>query len=49
MRRAELNMWLGRPTPHADAREALASALLALPTRDLLARALTMRALELGV
>jgi 2-polyprenyl-6-methoxyphenol hydroxylase-like FAD-dependent oxidoreductase len=48
-RRAELNMWLGRPTAYPKVREKVIGTLLALPTADVLARAFTMRALELGI
>jgi 2-polyprenyl-6-methoxyphenol hydroxylase-like FAD-dependent oxidoreductase len=47
-RRAELNMWLGRPTPHTAARERLLRSLLGGPARDALARSFTMRHLRLG-
>jgi hypothetical protein len=48
-RRAEMNMWLGRPTSSPGIREMVVGALLALPTAHLLARAFTMRALTLGI
>jgi len=47
-RRAEMNMWLGRPTPRSAVRASVVHSLLALPTSHLLARAFTMRALGLG-
>lgn len=49
MRRAEMNMWLGRPTYFPRLRDAVVGTLLGLPTSHLLARAFTMRALQLGV
>jgi len=45
-RRAELNMALGRRPHHPALRDGIVSALLALPTRRLLARLFTMRGLE---
>lgn len=48
-RRAELNMWIGRPTQASRPRELLLGALLALPTAHLLARAFTMRGLAMGL
>lgn len=48
-RRAEMNMWLGRPTRAPRARELLVRALLGLPTAHLLARMFTMRALGAGI
>jgi 2-polyprenyl-6-methoxyphenol hydroxylase-like FAD-dependent oxidoreductase len=48
-RRAEMNMWLGRPMQRTRPRELLVATLLALPTAHLLARAFTMRALEWGI
>jgi 2-polyprenyl-6-methoxyphenol hydroxylase-like FAD-dependent oxidoreductase len=48
-RRAELNMWLGRPTPRPERRERLVGALLGGTTGQLLARAFTMRGLGVGV
>lgn len=48
-RRAEMNMWLGRPTHRPVARDRLVSALLAGPTDRLLALAFTMRGLHFGV
>jgi 2-polyprenyl-6-methoxyphenol hydroxylase-like FAD-dependent oxidoreductase len=48
-RRAEVNMWLGRPTLRAKGRDRLVSSLLATSTGPLLARAFTMRGLGLGV
>lgn len=48
-RRAEMNMWLGRPTRRSATRANLVRSLLALPTSHLLARAFTMRALGLGL
>jgi 2-polyprenyl-6-methoxyphenol hydroxylase-like FAD-dependent oxidoreductase len=47
-RRAEMNMWLGRPTPRSAARASVVRTLLTLPISHLLARAFTMRALGLG-
>ncbi len=47
-RRAEVNMWLGRPLPRPWMRDALLSSLLGTPARSLLARAFTMRGLALG-
>jgi 2-polyprenyl-6-methoxyphenol hydroxylase-like FAD-dependent oxidoreductase len=47
IRRAELNMWLGRPTSAAGSRDRLVSTLLARPCGALLARVFTMR--HLGV
>ena len=48
-RRAELNMWLGRPTREPRAREALVRTLLRSPAAALMARVFTMRGLALGV
>lgn len=48
-RRAEVNMWLGRPVPHPWARERAVEGLLASPARLVLARMFTMRGLGLGV
>lgn len=48
-RRAELNMWLGRPTALPSLRAAFVGTLLALPTARVLARAFTMRGLALGI
>lgn len=48
-RRAELNMWLGRPTRSAPRRDWLVGSLLGGATGRLLARAFTMRGLQLGV
>jgi 2-polyprenyl-6-methoxyphenol hydroxylase-like FAD-dependent oxidoreductase len=48
-RRAEMNMWLGRPTSYPAVRERLVGTLLALPTADVLARAFTMRSLDRGI
>lgn len=48
-RRAEINMWLGRPTWAPTVRDALVRALLALPTAGVLSRAFTMRSLERGL
>lgn len=47
-RRAELNMWLGRPTPRAFRAE-LVRLLLSRPVADALARAFTMRGLRWGL
>ncbi|AKF06207.1 monooxygenase, FAD-binding protein [Sandaracinus amylolyticus] len=48
-RRAELNMWLGRPTARAVDRDRVVAALLLQPVASVLARAFTMRGLEAGV
>ncbi|UJR81169.1 FAD-dependent oxidoreductase [Sandaracinus amylolyticus] len=48
-RRAELNMWLGRPTARAADRDRVVTALLLQPVASVLARAFTMRGLEAGV
>lgn len=48
-RRAELNMWIGRPTQHPRWRDAIVGELLGAPARTLLARAFTMRGLAYGV
>lgn len=48
-RRAELNMWLGRPTAQGARRELLLRALLGGPVRDALARSFTMRHLGFGL
>ena len=48
-RRAELNMWLGRPTERPERRDRLVRALLDGPARDALARSFTMRHLGLGL
>lgn len=48
-RRAELNMWLGRPTTRPQQRDRLVRALLGGPCRNALARSFTMHNLELGV
>lgn len=48
-RRAELNMWLGRPTALPSLRAAFVGTLLALPTARVLARVFTMRGLALGI
>lgn len=48
-RRAELNMWLGRPTARAGERDRVVAALLRRPVSSALARAFTMRGLEAGV
>jgi 2-polyprenyl-6-methoxyphenol hydroxylase-like FAD-dependent oxidoreductase len=47
-RRAEANMWLGRPTERAAARERVVSALLRGPTQKILANLFTMRGLASG-
>jgi 2-polyprenyl-6-methoxyphenol hydroxylase-like FAD-dependent oxidoreductase len=47
-RRAEVNMWLGRPLARPWMRDALMSSLLGTPARWVLARAFTMRGLALG-
>jgi 2-polyprenyl-6-methoxyphenol hydroxylase-like FAD-dependent oxidoreductase len=47
-RRAEVNMWLGRPVARPDMRDALVSHLLGTPLRWVLARVFTMRGLALG-
>lgn len=49
MRRAEMSMWLGRPTAFPSLRAVFVGTLLALPTAQVLARAFTMRGLSLGV
>jgi hypothetical protein len=48
-RRAEINMWLGRPAPPSSVRDALLRLLLKPPVGEALARAFTMRGLALGV
>lgn len=48
-RRAELNMWLGRPVADAAPRDRLVRGLLRPPVSDLVARVFTMRGLALGV
>jgi 2-polyprenyl-6-methoxyphenol hydroxylase-like FAD-dependent oxidoreductase len=48
-RRAELNMWLGRPTRRPEPRDRLIRMLLRRPSRNAMARAFSMRNLELGV
>lgn len=48
-RRAEVNMWLGRPRVEADSRERIISALLREPIAALLANVFTMRGLAAGV
>ena len=48
-RRAELNMWLGRPAPDTAPRDRLVRGLLRPPVSDLVARVFTMRGLALGV
>jgi 2-polyprenyl-6-methoxyphenol hydroxylase-like FAD-dependent oxidoreductase len=48
-RRAELNMWLGRPTARPERRDRLVRVALRGPARDALARSFTMRHLSLGV
>lgn len=48
-RRAELNMWLGRPTASPRERDRMVAALLRGPIAAALARAFTMRGLESGV
>ena len=48
-RRAEANMWLGRPTAQGVWRERLVGALMRRPLVDGLARAFTMRGLRWGV
>jgi 2-polyprenyl-6-methoxyphenol hydroxylase-like FAD-dependent oxidoreductase len=47
-RRAELNMWLGRPTSHPEARDRLVRSLLGRPAGRVLARSFTMHDLRLG-
>lgn len=47
-RRAELNMWIGRPTTSPDRRELVVRALLAPPCAGVLARMFTMRGLSVG-
>jgi 2-polyprenyl-6-methoxyphenol hydroxylase-like FAD-dependent oxidoreductase len=48
-RRAELNMWLGRPAPESARRDRLVRGLLRRPLGDVIARVFTMRGLALGV
>jgi len=48
-RRAEANMWLGRPTAWSRLRERIVGALLRRPMADGLARAFTMRGLRWGL
>jgi 2-polyprenyl-6-methoxyphenol hydroxylase-like FAD-dependent oxidoreductase len=48
-RRAELNMWLGRPGVAAPLRERIVRAMLASPWSSVAARAFTMRHLAFGV
>jgi 2-polyprenyl-6-methoxyphenol hydroxylase-like FAD-dependent oxidoreductase len=48
-RRAEVNMWLGRPLQEPWLREGLLQGLLASPARHVLARMFTMRGLAFGV
>ena len=47
-RRAELNMWIGRPTTSPDRREKVVRALLTPPCAGVLARMFTMRGLSAG-
>jgi len=47
-RRAELNMWLGRPQLNPWMRDSLVSCLLGTPASSILARVFTMRGLALG-
>lgn len=47
-RRAELNMWLGRPLARPALRDMLVSHLLGKPWSSILARVFTMRGLALG-
>ncbi|CAN5621547.1 NAD(P)/FAD-dependent oxidoreductase [soil metagenome] len=47
-RRAELNMWLGRPTKGTPIRDGLVGLLLGSPAQHVLARMFTMRGLDLG-
>ncbi len=49
MRRAEINMWLGRPTKHDRLRNLLVKTLLNPPWERALSRAFTMRGLQWGV
>jgi 2-polyprenyl-6-methoxyphenol hydroxylase-like FAD-dependent oxidoreductase len=48
-RRAELNMWLGRPTVRPERRDRLVRSLLGRPAGRVLARSFTMHDLRLGV
>lgn len=48
-RRAEVNMWLGRPTVHQRAREFLVKTLLRPPCARSLAKAFTMQGLQWGI
>jgi hypothetical protein len=47
-RRAEINMWLGRPLARPWMRDLLVSGLLGTPVRSILASVFTMRGLALG-
>lgn len=48
-RRAEINMWIGRPTHHHATRDRLVEALLGRPVVGVLANVFTMRGLGFGV
>lgn len=48
-RRAELDMWLGRPTLRPERRDRIVSSLLRGPCAGLLARVFTMRGLAFGI
>lgn len=48
-RRAELNMWLGRPSNDSARRDRLVRGMLRRPLSDVIARVFTMRGLALGI